>query len=231
MFNFLKKVVSTISLNKVALWVLATALCIIFYTAYENRNRIFTSLGEQVVANPVGLTFSTSVQTEEAIRQQVLGDRSIIGISVMSTDLRLNEAKSIFFFGDDPLLVRIDDESRRSSNNRLPLFTNFDDSNADVIKLINGQFFCSKFSDTILSRIYPELNTNVKMVCRSSIPSYYGYFSGFVGVFVNENLSPEKQLALKIATEKIATDIYFRDVIPTQKPERVPSGNPQQFKP
>jgi hypothetical protein len=220
MFKFIQTLVSTITLNKVGLWVFAAGLCIVFYTTYENRNRIFMSVGQTTISNPVGLTFSTSPETEAMIRTQVLADKGIIGIAIMSADLRLNEAKSIYYFGDDPLLNQIDTDSRKASNNRLPLFTNLDDSNADVIRLINGEFSCTQFKDTLLSRIYPELNGTVKMVCRSSIPSYYGYFSGFVGVFLNESLSAEKQVQLKLVTDKIATDIYFRDVIPTQKPER-----------
>lgn len=221
MLKLIQKIVSTITFSKVAMWVLALALAVVFYTMYENRNRIFMDVAEPVAINPVGLTFSISPETEAIIKDRVIGDRTIIGISVMSADLRLNEARSIFFYADDPVLAQVDAESKKSTNNRLPLFTNLDDSNADVIKLINGQFTCVKFTDTLLSRIYPELNSTVKMVCRSSIPSYYGYFSGYVGVFLNVNLSTEQQLQLKLTTDKIATDIYFRDVIPTQKPERL----------
>jgi hypothetical protein len=219
MLNLIKKLVSTITFGKVALWVIAILLSGVSFTVYENRNRIFANITESVVTNQVGLTFVTSQETEAMIKTQVLADRAIIGIVVMSADLRLNEAKSIYFFGDDPILIQVDAESKKASNNRLPLFANLDDSNADMIKLINGQFTCTKFSDTLLSRIYPELNSSVKMMCRASIPSYYGYFSGFVGVFLGENLSPEKLAQLKVITDKIATEIYFRDVIPTQKLE------------
>jgi hypothetical protein len=224
MFKFISKLVSSITLSRVFMWVLAISACIVFYTIYENRSRIFDLVGDNTITNPVGLTFSVGSFTQEQIRNQVQTDRIILGISVMSADLRLNEARSIFFAGDDAILTQIDADARKSGANRLPLFTNIDDSNADVIRLINGQFTCSKFDTTLLSRINPELKASVKMVCNSSIPSYYGYFSGFIVFFLGENLSPERQSQLKLVADKLATDVYFRDVIPTQKQERAAEG-------
>jgi len=221
MLNLIKKIMNNVTLSRVFMWVLALTSCVLFYTLYENRIRVFELVSEKAITNPVGLTFSAGEITREVITRLVNSDKTIVAIGIMAVDLRLNEAKTIFVFSNNETLKRIGAESRQSGTFRVPLFTNIDDSNADVIRLINGQFTCSKFESTLRSRIYPDLKLSIKMICRSSIPSYYGYFSGFIEVYLKDVASPEQQQQLKLMADKLATDVYFRDVIPTQKSERV----------
>ncbi len=65
--------------------------------------------------------------------------------------------------------------------------------------------------------MHPELKGSIKIVCSSSIPSYYGFFSGFIQFFINEDLSLEQQAQLKITAERLSTEVYLRDVIPAKE--------------
>lgn len=216
MIAFVLKLVRAVSLNRVLLWATAAALALALYTVYENRGRISSAALTPRMSNPVGLTFSVGNETRMAIEAKVKGDLSIIGVAVMSSDLRSNEAQSVFFFGDDVLLNTTDRNARIAGTSSLPMFTSDEAHNTTTIQLINGQFTCAKFQDMLLSRIYPDLNTSVKTVCMTSIPSYYGYFSGYLAMFLATTPSQAQEHQLKIVVEKLATDIYFRDVLTTQ---------------
>jgi len=218
------KIIRAISINRVLLWGAAAMLALVLYTVYENRGRISAAALTPRMSNPVGLTFSVGDETRMAIESKVKGDPSVVGVAVMSADLRLNEARSVFFYGDDAALNAIDKSARIAGNNSIPMFTSDERHNSATISLINGHFGCMKFSEMLLSKIYPEMNSSVRVVCKSSIPSYYGYFSGYVAVFLSSELGPGQEDQLKVVIEKLATDIYFRDVLTTQHQENSKAG-------
>lgn len=203
------------------LWVMAAFFAVALYTVYENRGRISAAALTPRMSNPVGLTFKVGNETRLAIESRVKGDPNVIGVSVMSADLRSNEAHSVYFFGDDSTLNSVDRTSRAAGNNSLPMFTSDERHNTTTVRLINGQFTCSKFSETLLSKIHTELNLSVKSICSSSIPSYYGYFSGYVAVFLSSELSSEREEQIRVVIEKLATEIYFRDVVTTQYKDQI----------
>ena len=222
--GFITKLVRTISISKVAMWSLTALLVIVLYTIFENRSRFVTKFTAPQIINVTGVTFSVGPETQIRLTELAKSSSNIAGIAVMSADLRLNEARSMFFFGTDPSLSGVKEAALRNDVNRFPLFTGIDESNIDIIKLINGQFSCTPFSLTLESRIYAKELDTIKAVCRSSIPSYYGYFSGYLQIYLTEAPSPEKELQLKLIAEKLANDIYFKDVLPTQKTEKLPQS-------
>jgi hypothetical protein len=216
MISFILKLVRTVTLSRVLMWVVATALALALYTVYENRGRISAAALSPRMSNPVGMTFNVGEESRLVIEAKVKGDPSVIGIAVLSADLRSNEARSVFFFGDDPLLNSVDRNARVAGTNSVPMFTSDELHNTTTIRLINGQFTCQKFQDMLISKIYPDLGTSVKAVCKASIPSYYGYFSGYLAMFLTSVPSTAQEEQLKVVVEKLATDIYFRDVLTTQ---------------
>ncbi len=218
--TLVSKVVKTISLHKVALWAFTVLLGIVMWTAYENRASISALFSPTKAINPVGLTFTVGSTTQAKLKAAVNSDKDIIGIVISSADLRLNEAKTIFFVSTDEAINEMHRESQRAARDRLPLFTSDDTNNAEVVKLINGQFSCMPFEKALISRFNPGLASSVKQVCRSSIPSYYGYFSGFVTAYLSVNPSAEEMLQLKSKIEKLANDIYFQDVLTTQRTDK-----------
>ncbi len=218
--GFISKLVRTITLSKVLIWSLTALLCISLYTVYENRSKLVAWFTAPELSNMVGITFTVGPDTQTRLIELVNKNSNIMGVAVMSADLRLNEARSMYFFAGDPVLTELVDRSNQMDSNRLPLFTSIDENNIEIIKLINGQFSCIAFNQTLEAKIYPQLAKSVRSVCRSSIPSYYGYFSGYLQIYLREEPNSEKQLQLKLIVEKLANDIYFKDVLPTQRPEK-----------
>lgn len=221
--GFLSKLVRTITFTKVVIWTLAGFVGVLGYTVFENRSTIFGIGESHQTTNQVGNTFVVGEQTKEAIKNLVLQDQSVLGVAVIAADLRLNRRKSLYFFSErgadvvkDPIA-----QAQISQVNSLPLFTKDEQNNIQMIKLINGEFSCAPYSVALLSSAAPALNKNVISVCRASLPPYYGHFSGFLTMFLNSDPSVEAQLQLKATLETLATEIYFRDVIPTSRRTKV----------
>jgi hypothetical protein len=214
---FISKLVRSLTAGRVILWSLIGLCSIVLFTAYENRNQLFSKFVDSPVINTSGLMFSVGPETKNSITAITLANRDIVGIGVLNVNLRQNESTYIYLSTSNKALAIVQPEG---SHTAFPSFTNLQDGNEEIIRLINGQFSCSKFAGSLLSKIYPELDAQVAFTCKSSIPSYYGYFSGYIVVFIKNPLSLERESQLKISIEKLANEVYFRDVLPTQHREK-----------
>ena len=218
--SFVSKLVTAITFKKVLIWALAGTIGVIGYTAYENRSDLFlaTKLGKGPIAagNPVGSTFIVGNDTKSKISEFVKNEKSIVGLTVVSVDIRMNTRNQLFFYADKaeknpPSLEPL------TSFIRLPMFTKNDDNNRQMVKLINGEFTCAPYTSgtSLVLAASPKANPDVVTICRASLPPYYGHFSGFVSVLLNTDPDVEEQVRLKHVIEALAIEIYFRDVIPT----------------
>lgn len=220
--TFASKLVTAITFRKVLIWMFAGITLIISFTAYEQRSTLFEatalnrSVDGSIAGNPVGSTFTVSSDTKKGIQSFVKNEKSVIGFVVVSADIRLN-ARNILFFSTDPSATNQPSLAPLLALTRLPLFTKNDENNRQMIKLIKGEFVCGPYSTTILSSIAPSANKDVIAVCYASLPPYYGHYSGFVSILLNSDPDIDEQVRLKQAIEAMATEIYFRDVIPTSK--------------
>lgn len=215
--RFITKLLHTITLSKVILWAGAALLATVLFTVYENRKVIFdiTTSAEPGI-NPIGIIFSIGPETRRKIENFVKAEEHVIGFSVLTADLRLNRRTSIFFYGFDDG-KESPPQQPNSPFNRLPLFSSSEENNRQVVKLINGEFFCAPYSTSLLSITSPNLNPNARTLCRASLPPYYGNFVGFITVFLKNEPSVEEQVRLKSSIESMATEIYFRDVLNTSR--------------
>lgn len=220
--SLVSKLVTAITFRKVLLWTLAGVLSVVGYTAYGHRSELFaaTKIGSDsaISGNPVGSVFTVGDVTKNNISTFVKDEKSVVGFTVVSVDIRMNLRNQVYFYADQsspnpPTLAPL------AMMARLPLFTKNDDNNRQMIKLINGEFTCAPYTSgtSLVLSIAPGANRDVVTICRASLPPYYGHFSGFVSVLLNTDPDVEEQVRLKQAIESLATEIYFRDVIPTTK--------------
>ena len=77
-----------------------------------------------------------------------------------------------------------------------------------MIDLINGEFVCSPFTDTIGSKIIPELAKHIHTVCANGIPPYYGKFLGIVSIYTKRAPLPEEQDQIRSIAKNLSSMIY-----------------------
>lgn len=215
-FGFTSKLIRTITLNRVIIWSLSALLAVTLYTIYENRGQLVNYIASPKPDVRVAM-FEISEETRERVQGIADADPSVIAIGISSADLRRNEIVVLDWYGKTPATQMVGQTLSGTELNSLPIFTSSDENNIQILKLINGEFSCTPFADTTISRIYPELASEITTVCGASIPAYYGYFSGTISVFFNKQLSPEKEQQMKLITDKISNEIYFRDVLQSRR--------------
>ena len=220
--GFVTKLVRTITLKRVIIWTLAMLLGVAGYTAFERREELFqASIVGKHSGNEVGMTFKIGETTKSEIEDLVNSDESIIGVAVLSADLRLNTRTAVFIAKDPLFDVPTVNTQLSKLPLKLPLFTKDEENNRLMLKLINGEFYCAPYNTAAMSRSVARVTNDPIVVCRASLPPYYGHFAGFVAVFLNVDPDVEQQLRRKQQIELIATKIFFRDVVPSKHKERI----------
>ena len=222
LIGLISKLVRSISLMRIFVWAMAMVACVFGYTVFEHRSEIFmeTSFSPRPIGNMVNETFNVSDITKQEFAEYAASDKSIAGIAIISADLRQNLRTAVFFYGNGNT-AKYNQQGRLLPIDQLPLFTSDDENNRQMVKLINGEFFCVPYSSTIMAHASDEPHNELVAVCRASLPPYFGHFSGFISVLLTIDPDLEKQSELKNRLESLATQVYFRDVLPTMHKRRL----------
>lgn len=212
------KVLRVISFKNVVLWALTALVGIIGYALFESRSIVTDYIinGRETVA-PTTASFEVSDTSRKRIRQIVDASEIVNSIIVLNADIRNNRRIPLFWYSDDNSLQKEFDRLFIGRYGGIPLFTSDEKNNENVVGVINGEFACNTFKDSGSNTTFPGLETRLPYSCRTSLPPYYGQFSGYITVTLNRTPSSDELSLLKSETLNISTEIYFRDVLPASR--------------
>lgn len=216
-FSLLAKVIKIISLKNVAVWSFAALVVLVGYTIFENREALVTYIiSGPTVSTPSITGFTVSAASQGRVKQMVDNDDIINSVVILNADIRNNRRVPLFWYSDDASVQRTLDTYFQGRYGGIPLFTSEAKNNENVVGVINGEFACGVYADGN-SAIFPGLAARMPIICRASLPPYYGQFSGFVAISLNRAPTADELIALKAETLGLSTEVYFRDVIPASK--------------
>lgn len=212
------KVIKVISLKNVAIWTIAAVTGLVGYTAFENRASIVSYIvnGPATDAAPLA-TFNVSAASQTRVKQLVDSDDIINAVVILNADIRNNRRVPIYWYSDDQSLQKSLDSLYSGRYGGIPLFTSDEKNNETVVGVINGEFACGDFASGGNNATLPNLQGRFPYVCRTSLPPYYGQFSGYIMIGLNRVPTADELVQLKTETLNISTEIYFRDVLPSSK--------------
>lgn len=212
------KIVRTITFNKVLVWGIIAAVSIVSYTIFEKRKVLGQFFFEDAPAVVVSKSsFSVSDLSKGTIKSLVVNDDNLAGIIVLSADIRNNQRVPIFWYSDDTVIQRQLDSLYLNRDVRIPLFSSDQKNNEEIVSVINGEFTCTAYDEATNRAIFPGLKDKFPFICRTSLPPYYGQFSGYIAIGVNNLTSSTVLDRIKSESINIATEIYFRDILSTNK--------------
>ena len=97
------------------------------------------------------------------------------------------------------------------------IFTSSEHGNEQMVAVINGEFGCFKYEDTINYIVAPALASKMPYVCRVSLPPYYGEFSGYLAFGLKAKPDEGKANEVRIEAVRLATEIYFKAIAKGRK--------------
>jgi hypothetical protein len=206
----IQKFLDILTWTKISQLVVFLIIVALSWAAYESRQPIYNYVTKTKLANsspPVKLSKSTKDEIVNSVEKSQL----IIGIQVTVVDFPKNSREVIFTTTDSPDLRSIYDNFEKSNIFEFPLFNADVANNKRLVSLINGEFVCSPFEETLGFRILPEAGKHVRYVCAVGIPPFYGKFSGIVSIYLNRQPTSEEVDQIRNLSKNISSLIYEKD--------------------
>lgn len=219
LFSLAAKVIRVISLKNVAIWTFAALVVLIGYTVFENRTILvnYVVRGPEADSPVASTSFAISETSKSRIRALVVENDLIIAITILNADIRNNRRVPSYWYSDDSQVQVKLDQLFSGRYGGIPLFTSDEKNNENIVGVINGEFACATYEGGGNAAIFPGLSNRFPYVCRTSLPPYYGQFSGYVTISLNRIPTQPELDAIKAETLNISTEIYFRDVLPANR--------------
>jgi hypothetical protein len=190
---------------------LAAVVCIVSLTFFEHR----TSVTDLVFKNKDNTTAELNIILTPEIKQKIQdltnSSPEINLIAVVSANIRINQRETVYYFTDDQVVDRKIKAFNVDHGLPQPIFSADEPTNAQMVSVINGEFGCYKYEDTphVLA---PSLKDKVFAVCRTSLPPYYGEFSGYITIGLMKWPDDALQNEIRIQAVRLATEIYFKSI-------------------
>jgi hypothetical protein len=135
----------------------------------------------------------------------------IVGIQIVVVDLQRNIKFITYATTDDSELKLIMASYTEVIGVELPLFTSDADDNMTIVDLINGEFICGLYKNTVLNKIMPEVSKRAPSVCATSIPPVYGKFNGAIVALLQKNPTIEQIDQLRAVLKELSLQIYTKE--------------------
>lgn len=188
--------------------ILATSLAML----YENRSTIFQTAYMRMTGEKEPKSgWAISHETQNQLSTFVTAVELVNYVSVVEVDLKKNTRWFRYVLFDDPDGAQV----KTSILNILPQsMFDYDQKNTlQMVSVLQNEFTCVRFQDTIYQRFQPSLSKKIPIMCRIAIPPFYNKFAGYIDVGLNQAPTKYELDSLRIEATRLAVEIYLRDVV------------------
>jgi len=206
-----RKFLGVISWKKIGQIATVLALVIATWVSYENREQIYRQIFQarlRVSSYPVALSKKSMMEVDKVVKQADI----IIGIQITSIDFEKNTRKVVYASTDSEELKNVYSKYENTTIPDIPLFNTDEANNKRMVELINGEFICNPFKETIAYKLAPDADKLISTVCANGIPPYYGRFSGIISIYLKRPPTADEANQLRILSRELAISIFERDI-------------------
>lgn len=201
-----KSVLAMLSWKRLFKVGIISLICIVLVLAWLARGVIFNSKPHANFSRVPILAIPTQVKQE--IDVAVRRDEHILAIQIVTINFQKNIRSETYASIDNSTLQEM---YNRFVNNKIietPLFDDNKINNTRIIRLINGEFVCLPYKDSMAYKYAPDAENIISYVCAIGIPPAYGEFTGILTIYLNNK--PDKDLTDKLflLSRAISTEIY-----------------------
>lgn len=217
-FNWVQDFTDSLTIRRAFMILVAGIMASIVALFYENRALLFQGAVETAFqAEKPTTNWEISEETQRQFKALVQSSPLIKFMMITEVDLQKNRRTPRFWYLDDER----EDFIRAKVNTMLPQAVfDYDAKNTQqMVAILQNEFVCNKYSDTVYQRIFPDLGKRMPVVCRAAIPPFYGRFVGMLTVGLETTPTKEELDSLHIEMSRISVEIYLRDVLKKPPPK------------
>ncbi len=196
--------------TRVAELAVVVVILIFALTFYENRNKVYESVGADRFSSYK--TMVISEKTKAKIDETVHRVPIVLGLHVVEVNFTKNERFTAYLKMDDVDLANGYKEYLDHKIANPMVFTTNEHMNNRIVRLINGEFVCLPMNETIAVAFGAAAQKNVGLICSVSIPPVYGKFRGYLTAYVKKDYRDTDLAQIKIMLQMLSNEIYENDL-------------------
>lgn len=193
--------------------IVIAAICMLFFifcfSIWENRELLVN-----YVLNPQSKiqNWELSDKTKKTIKEEVDRHPWVTWMVITEMDLGSNLKNFKYWYNEDQdAMQKFLYSLKQPTSNQI---FDFDKNHTEqTVKILQNDFICNNFEDTIFSNHSPELRSQADNVCSIAIPPFYGRFVGVLTIGVKGPITNDVKFSVRAIAANIAATIYWRDVI------------------
>jgi hypothetical protein len=211
--SVISKFMSSLSWRKIAQLSVLVFILLLALVIYELRESIHDLAIQPRITKHAPAIQKLSKMSMDEIDTIVEKSELISGIRIVVVDFQKNTRHVIYRAIKDRALVAIyaKDGATNGPSQEIPLFDNDVANNKRLVELINGDFVCTPYAESIAAILRPATIPFSTTVCANGIPPFYGIFSGTVSVALKRPPTAFEINQLRELTRNLALVIYERD--------------------
>jgi hypothetical protein len=211
-FEYLQYITDKLTLQRMLTVVLFGVLLSVALVAFENRDRLFDAAISTISQPDEIAPWSVSAESKKTIND-FIRQNNLVGIAIVSeVDLKRNKKTPRYWYIDDE--TTSSEISQQLSSVLPQAMFDYDPKNTQqMVAVLNNEFDCTRYQDTLYNRLFPSLSEKYPVVCRIAIPPFYGRFVGMLTFGLTTNPTKSEVDALRIEASRIAVEMYLRDVL------------------
>lgn len=211
-FKHIVGVLSQLSWGKIAQVAVFSVIMIGFIVLWVSRGTIYDSLSIGSIPNTRTLEtiyMSNRSMEETKLALSKLAHTGAISVQVINVDFKKNTRTQAFFISsNDKLKQSVDNYLVMVGGTGTPVFNSDEVNNKRIIDLLNGNFICTPYADTIGPVLYQGTSGIVEYVCSIPIPPFYGKFTGYINVYLTKAPSEANVAAIRQSLSELSIIIY-----------------------
>lgn len=207
-----QKFLQALTWKKIAQFTVFVIIVMLTWAAYENRQSIYNSANQSKIPNSSPVVQKLSRESINQIETTVRRSEIIVGIQIVFVDFQKNTRYVVYTYADSPELNDAYTRFLSGAIAEVALFNEDVTNNKKIINLINGEFVCNPFTDTISSKLIQDASKYVDTMCAGGIPPYYGKFTGFIDVYLSRKPTADEIDQVRTLTKLLGSSIYEQNL-------------------
>lgn len=204
--------ISVLSWRKIALFTVLITILGFSIAIFENRNSVYNFVSQITLNNgplvPKRLSKPSSDQIDEVVRKLDL----VVGIQITLVDFQRNTRIVTYTSIDDNNLLAIYAAFANKAPPELPLFNSDVINNKRLVDLVNGEFICNPYKETIAATLVPDSVAYIHTLCANAIPPFYGQFTGIIGLYLRRHPTPVEIDQIRAISKTLGLIVFQNDL-------------------
>jgi hypothetical protein len=207
----IQTLLGSLTWRKIALLTTFLAIVGFSYALFDNRYSVYEFFGSNRVI-PSATILKLSKSSIDSINLANTQSANIIAIQITLVDFQRNTRTITYTSVDNQELKALYGKFMEKAPTELPLFNSDIINNQRLVNLVNGEFICTPYKDTLSAKLVPESVSFVNTLCAGPVPPLYGRFTGIISIYLIKEPSATEIELVRILSRNLGLLVYNNDL-------------------